>query len=37
MVINPNKGSVLNPGDIGENKKEKETAKPYTKINILPG
>jgi len=37
MVSNPNKGSVLNPGDIGDSKKEKDIAKPFAKINIKPG
>lgn len=33
IVDNPYKGSMLNPGDIGEeNEKKKEIAKPHAKI-----
>lgn len=37
VVENPYKGSMLNPGQIGEDKEKKEIAKPHAKIEAKIG
>ncbi len=37
IVENPYKGSMLNPGQIGEDKEKKEVAKPNAKIEAKIG